>query len=131
MSPDGKRLVSGSTARTRTYVRVWDVGNGKELFALKGPRQGRLRRRLEQGRQAHPDRQRTTRPSACGTRRPARSCKTIEHTHPFVYQVALTPKEDRAVTCGTDRTVRIWDLETGKQVATNAGQRRPACAAWR
>src|SRR5438094_419679 len=39
--------------------------------------------------------------------------------HPFVYQAVLDPKGTRAVTSGTDRAVRIWDLDSKKELASN------------
>src|SRR5207248_1801299 len=37
----------------------------------------------------------------------------------FIYNVALTPKGDRAVVCGTEKKVFVFDLDAGKEVSRN------------
>ncbi|HMA34073.1 MAG TPA: hypothetical protein VKY74_06280, partial [Chloroflexia bacterium] len=43
--------------------------------------------------------------------------------------VAVTPDGQRAVSASDDRTVRVWDLGTGRSVATFVGERAFYCCA--
>jgi WD40 repeat protein len=44
--------------------------------------------------------------------------RTLEgHSHP-VYGMTVSPDGRRAVSASSDRTLKVWDLETGKPLAT-------------
>jgi RNA polymerase sigma factor (sigma-70 family) len=118
LSPDARRMVSTCWANKDGNVRVWEVGTGKELFQLTG----------------HPKRVFSVAWSADG-KRIATGCenqvrlfdaeagkeliKPLTVPLGFIYNVALTPKGDRVVVCGTEKKVFVFDLDTGKEVSQN------------
>ena len=73
------------------FVRVWDVGTGKELFPLKGMDKGVYAVAWSQ------DGERILTGGSDKTLRlweakTGKELKSIPLTHPFVYQVAFTPE---------------------------------------
>src|SRR5438445_106724 len=52
----------------------------------------------------------TTRPCGCGTSRPPSSCGG------WSVGAAVAPEGKRAASAGWDGSVRVWDLEAGKEV---------------
>src|SRR5262249_41954043 len=53
------------------------------------------------------------------------------HTVPGVFGVALSPDGTLAASGGTDRTLRLWDVKTGKELRRCAGiTDRPRCVAF-
>jgi WD40 repeat protein len=117
ITPDGKRIVSGSEDRT---IRIWDIDSGKCLTTLKG----------------HTSVVRAIAVTSNGKRIVSGSFdKTIRiwdidsdkcltmlegHTGP-VYGIAVTPDGKRIVSGSGDKTIRIWDIDSGKCLATLNG----------
>ena len=111
MSGDGRRALSGSDDRT---VRVWDVESGACLRVLEGHSGLRL--------EAWRGRRRPSRPLRLGRhdgagvgrrdRRPA-SRASEGHTG-AVRSVACGGDGRRALSGSADKTVRVWDVETGR-----------------
>ena len=62
-----------------------------------------------------------TGPSASGTWPPASPLASLEGHTGAVYGVAVTPDGTRAVSASDDRTLRVWDLATGKSLASLEG----------
>jgi hypothetical protein len=120
-SPDGKRALGGSADKT---VRVWDLESGKELFCLREHKSSVPRVAFSpDGRRAlsgghHPD------PRIClWNLETGALLKTLEGHTGHVHGVAFLPDGQRAVSCAFDRTIRLWDLDSGKQIEEIKGPR--------
>ncbi len=101
LSPDGRRALSGSLDRT---VRVWDVGTGREVLRLDGFRSGVAAVAFA------PDGKRFA--AACGFARV--SHVTVKGPLPTEVIQWRRPQPP-------DRTVTVWDTDTGRLVATLRG----------
>ncbi|KEP45602.1 tyrosine kinase catalytic domain protein, partial [Rhizoctonia solani 123E] len=113
-SPDGSRLVSGSSDDT---IRVWDVAR---VTTVVGPLKGHTD--TVRSVAFSPDGSQIVSCSRDHTVRmwDARDGKLIGnpfegHTN-WVKSVAFSPRGTYVASGGNDRTVRIWDIRTGRQV---------------
>ncbi|CAG7845863.1 Uncharacterized WD repeat-containing protein alr2800, partial [Serendipita indica DSM 11827] len=88
-SPDGQRIVSGSSDRT---VRLWDVETGAQIGS---PLEGHT-----------------------GWKRAHRLDPRLKDIQAAVMSVAFSPDGQRIVSGSSDRTVRLWDVETGAQIGS-------------
>ena len=111
-SPDGKRVVTGSTDDS---VRIWDVESGEELRKLEGHFD------WVASVSWSPDGKRVVTGSGDRTVRiwDVRSGKELYglegHTD-WVSSVSWSPDGKRVVTASGDLTVRIWDVESGEEL---------------
>ena len=117
VSPDGRRIVSGSDDQT---VAVWDLETGTRLHALTG-HQGAVTsvavspdgRRIVSGSE---DKTVAVWDLETGTRLHA-----LAGHQGWVNSVALSPDGRRIVSGSEDKTVAVWDLETGTRLHTLTG----------
>ena len=113
VSADGQRAVSG---RENGTVQMWDLATGEELHTLTG-HHGKV------GQVAvSADGQRAVSGSDDGTVRiwdltSGQAVHTLTGHHGFVTAVAISADGQRAVS-GDGRRVQVWDLTTGKLVAS-------------
>ena len=119
VTPDGRRAVSGSGDQR--------CGSGTWRTAKRSVRSKAIR--LGQGRRDDPRRP----PRALGLGGPnaaawdlesGQTIRTLEGHTCWVSAVAITPDGRRAVSGSEDRTLRLWDLESGKEIATSAEESR-------
>jgi WD40 repeat protein len=116
ISPNGARLAVAYTEGSANKLRVYDATSGRDLQALPdaaGPVRSLLF--LADNRTllvAGDDKNVTTHDVAV-------NAAIVAHTGGAV-GVALNPATPQAVTAGADKTIKLWDLTTGKESKTIA-----------
>ena len=111
VTPSGKQLLSTGDDAT---VRLWDLEDRREVRKFTG-HIGPVRcvAAMPDGRRRFPAA--TTPRSVSGTLPPAKNCEFDKHTR-TVWKVCLTADGQRVLSGSDDRTMRLWDLESGEDV---------------
>ena len=111
-SPDGRRIVTGSTEGT---AKVWEAASGRELLTLKGHNDWVLWAAFSPDGQrivtASEDQTAKVWDAASGT-----NLLTLRGHANEITSVAFSPDGQRIVTGSTDETARVWDAASGKQL---------------
>ena len=118
-SPDGRRIVTASLDDT---AQIWDADNGMQLAVLPD------RSYLVRDAAFSPDGQRIAIAAASEEQTvrivdatTARDIVGLAGHEGIVRSVAFSPDGRRIVTASNDRTARIWDADTGAQLAVLSG----------
>ncbi|WP_437747130.1 PQQ-binding-like beta-propeller repeat protein [Sorangium sp. So ce1504] len=126
ISPDGQRIVSGSSDGT---LKVWDLPTGKLLSTLEG--HAKEIRCCD----ISPDGQRIVSGSGDAMLKvwDLSTGQLLSTLHGHAYGVngcAIAPDGQRVVSASSDRTLKIWDLATGNLLSTLEGHsnRVKSCA---
>src|SRR5262249_46400907 len=96
-SPDGTRVLT----RSLDTAKVWNAAGGRELLSLKGD--------AVSGVAISPDGRHVLTAAALVE-------AAIQQGH-----VAISPDGRHVLTGGTDKTARVWDAETGREVVSLKG----------
>jgi WD40 repeat protein/serine/threonine protein kinase len=123
-TPDGRRVASGGWDRT---VKIWDPDTGQQVLSLKGHRDGIMNLTFSRdGRLATSGMDGTIQlwdatPLNAAVDREVRTF--AKHAH-LITGVAFNPTGDRVLTGSWDKTVSVWDAETGAQEVRMRGHDR-------
>jgi WD40 repeat protein/energy-coupling factor transporter ATP-binding protein EcfA2 len=92
VTPDGKRAISGSWDDT---LKVWDIESGEEIQTLKGHTEW--------------------------VYAVIHLMKVLKGNTIFVSAVAVTPDGKHAISASRDKTLVVWDIESGEEIQTLKG----------
>jgi WD40 repeat protein/serine/threonine protein kinase len=111
-SPDGRRIVTGSTHGT---AKVWEAASGHELLELKGHSDWIIWAAFS------PDGQRIVTASEDETAKVWDAASgtillTLRGHTSEIVSVAFSPDGQRIVTGSSDKTARVWDAASGKEL---------------
>ena len=120
-SPDGKRIVTGSSDKT---AKVWETASGRELVTLKGHSS------VIYSVAFSPDGQRIVTGSDDQTAKvweaaSGRELLTLTGHSDEVCSVAFSPDGRRIVTGSLDKTARVRDAASGRELLTLRGHSAP------
>jgi WD40 repeat protein len=120
ISPDGKRILSGSEDKT---LRLWDLATGKELHKLEGHTETCFGVFSPDGKQVLSFGDKTLRLWDAETGKEL--AKLEGHTENCAGR--FSPDGKQVLSYSANKTVRLWDAATGKQVHALEG---PTDAVW-
>jgi WD40 repeat protein len=117
VSPDGQRIVTGSSDRT---AKVWDAASGREVLTLKGHGDRVWSAAFS------PDGQRIVTGSLDCTARvwdaaSGKELLTLKGDNGPVLSVTISPDGQRIVTGSDDHRAKVWDAASGREVLTLKG----------
>jgi len=124
LSPDGKRIISGSLDKT---IKVWAVETGNELMTLQGHKE------FVNSVAVSPDGRRIASGSADKTIRvwdigTGTELMTIATGHEEeVSNVAFSPDGKLIVAGSSGGSIKVWDASNGTEIATLLGQEGSVC----
>ena len=119
-SPDGRTALSGSDDKT---LKLWDVATGTEIRSFAGHTDYVWSVAFSpDGRTALSGSD--ERPSSSGTSRRERRSALSPGIPDPVHSVAFSPDGRTALSGSSDKTLKLWDVATGKEIRSFAGPTR-------
>ena len=117
VSPDGRRIVSGSGDKT---LKVWDLESHQELASLSGHSSSVYAVAFS------PDGRRIVSGSGDKTLKvwdleSHQELASLSGHSSLVYAVAFSPDGRRIVSGSNDNTLKVWDLESHRELASLSG----------
>jgi small GTP-binding protein len=114
VTPDGKKVVSGSTDKT---LKVWDLGSGQCLRTFRGHDSSIFNVKVT------PKGDFVVSGSDDGTLKlwnlkSGKCLVTFEEFSGLTYGIAITPDGKRMVSGSNDITLKLWDLQSGQCLAS-------------
>ena len=91
LTPDGKRCISGYSDGT---IQIWEIASGHCLLTLKGYKNKKIS---------------------------LLASPTMKYTSPGIVYLCVTPDGKRCVSGSMDSTLRVWDIDSGKNLITVKG----------
>ncbi|MGD8499221.1 MAG: protein kinase [Phycisphaerales bacterium] len=119
LSPDGKRIVSGSI--TTSDVAIWDITSRTKIRTLKG-------HKLVAVGIFSPDGKRIVSGSFDKTLKVWNAANgdeimTLTGHEGKIHSVAISPDGKRIISGSYDKTVKVWDASTGQELRTLSGHK--------
>lgn len=127
LSPDGKRVASGSKDKT---VKVWDAETGVHVRTITG------HAAYVTSVVYSPDGKRIASGGDDKTIRiwdadTGQELRTLRGHHNFISSLSFSPNGRRIVSGSWDETIKVWDIEAGREVLTLQGHANPVtCVAF-
>src|SRR5262249_9813131 len=121
-SPDGSRIVTASRDKT---ARIWDAASAKEIAMRRhhSLQNSAALRRHDPGIGTEPhvnrseERRAAISPDKSRTTSTAREIAVLRGHGNSLWSAAFSPDGSRIVTASWDKTARIWDAASGKEIA--------------
>ena len=117
VSPDGKRIASGSADKT---VKVWETTTGAEIMTLRGHEApvGGLAFSADGQYIASGSVDKTIKIWNSETGHELRS---IEGHESWVNRLCFSPDDSKIISASNDKTIRVWDVDSGEELSTLQG----------
>lgn len=120
LSHDGQILASSDQSKNRSYIKVWNLHQGKLLWTLSGHRKQIHSLAISPDNHTLASGSHKIKLWNLNTGEPFR---TLFGHKEWVYSLAISPDGQTLVSGSGDKTVKIWKLATGQLLRTLSGHK--------